>query len=172
MILINFLLFACELSIARRELQEVCQSFYSGFLLTFIKLSKSNYLFKKFIQKTYKCVIIIKRGGLMKIYNKLVRDKIPAIIAADNGKTCKTRIMEDEEYLESLNTKMQEELKEYLESGDVEELADLEEVLRAILDVKKVSYEEFEKIRNAKVEKRGAFKEKIFLESVSEPNDK
>ena len=108
----------------------------------------------------------------MKIYNKLVRDKIPAIIAADNGKTCKTRIMEDEEYLESLNTKMQEELKEYLESGDVEELADLEEVLRAILDVKKVSYEELEKIRNAKVEKRGAFKEKIFLESVSEPNDK
>ena len=108
----------------------------------------------------------------MKIYSKLVRDKIPAIIVADNGKTCKTRIMEDDEYLESLNTKMQEELKEYLESGDVEELADLEEVLRAILDVKKVSYEEFEKIRNAKVEKRGAFKEKIFLESVSEPDDK
>ena len=55
----------------------------------------------------------------MKIYNKLVRDKIPAIIVADNGKTCKTRIMEDDEYLESLNTKMQKELKEYLESGDV-----------------------------------------------------
>ena len=108
----------------------------------------------------------------MKIYNKLVRDKIPAIIVADNGKTCKTRIMEDDEYLESLNTKMQEELKEYLESGDIEELADLEEVLRAILDVKKISYEEFEKIRNSKVEKRGAFKEKIFLESVSEPSGK
>ena len=108
----------------------------------------------------------------MKIYNKLVRDKIPEIIASDNGKTCVTRIMEDDEYLETLNTKMQEELKEYLESGDVEELADLEEVLRAILDVKGVSYEEFEKIRNSKVEKRGAFKKKIFLESVSEKNDK
>ena len=108
----------------------------------------------------------------MKIYNKLVRDKIPAIIVADNGKTCKTRIMEDDEYLESLNIKMQEELKEYLESGDIEELADLEEVLRAILNAKKVSYEEFEKIRNSKVEKRGAFKEKIFLESVSEVNNK
>ncbi len=108
----------------------------------------------------------------MKIYNKLVRDKIPEIIAGDNGKTCVTRIMEDNEYLESLNIKMQEELKEYLESGDVEELADLEEVLRAILDIKKVSYEEFENIRNTKVEKRGAFKKKIFLESVSEKNDK
>ena len=60
----------------------------------------------------------------MKIYNKLVRDKIPTIIAV-NGNTCKTRIMEDDEYLNSLNIKMQEELKEYLESGDIEELADL-----------------------------------------------
>ena len=104
----------------------------------------------------------------MKIYNKLVRDKIPEIIASDDGKTCVTRIMEDDEYLEALNAKMQEELTEYLESGDVEELADLEEVLRAILDVKKVTYEEFEKIRLAKVEKRGAFKKKIFLESVGD----
>ena len=108
----------------------------------------------------------------MKIYNKLVRDKIPEIIVADDGKTCKTRVLENDEYLKCLNTKLQEELKEYLESGDVEELADLEEVLRALLDAKKVSYEEFEKIRNTKVEKRGAFKEKIFLESVSEPDDK
>ena len=103
----------------------------------------------------------------MKVYNKLVRDKIPETIA-DNGQTCVTRIMADDEYLEMLNTKMQEELKEYLESGEIEELADLEEVLRAILDVKCVSYDEFEKIRNKKVEKRGAFKKKIFLESVSE----
>ena len=104
----------------------------------------------------------------MKVYNKLVRDKIPEIIAGDNGKSCVSRIMEVDEYLETLNKKMQEELKEYLESGEVEELADLEEVLRAILDVKKVSYEEFEKIRNAKVDKRGAFKKKIFLESVDD----
>lgn len=49
---------------------------------------------------------------IMKVYNKLVRDKIPEIIAGDNGKTCVTRIMADDEYLESLNTKMQEELKD------------------------------------------------------------
>lgn len=104
----------------------------------------------------------------MKVYNKLVRDKIPEIITSDNGKTCITRIMKDDEYLESLNTKLQEELKEYLESGSVEELADLEEVLRAILDVKEVSYEEFEKIRKNKNEKRGSFKKKIFLVSVDD----
>ena len=61
----------------------------------------------------------------MKVYNKFVRDKISEIIASDNDKTCVTRIMEDDEYLKSLNTKIQEELKEYLESGDVENFADL-----------------------------------------------
>lgn len=86
----------------------------------------------------------------MKIYNELVRDKIPEIIAEDNGKTCVTRIMEDDEYLKALNTKMQEELKEYLESGDVEELADLEEVSRAILYFKYVSCREFEKNKECK----------------------
>lgn len=104
----------------------------------------------------------------MKIYNKLVRDKIPEIISKDNGCVPHYRIMEDDEYLESLNIKLQEELNEYLESGDVEELADLEEVLRAILDIKKVSYSKFEKIRLEKVEKRGALKDKKFLKSVIE----
>ena len=101
----------------------------------------------------------------MKIYNKLVRDKIPEKIK-QNGESSKIRILEKDEYLKELNIKMQEELNEYLQSGDIEELADLEEVLRAILDVKGVSYSEFEQIRNKKIEKRGAFKNKIFLEST------
>lgn len=101
----------------------------------------------------------------MKKYNKLVRDKIPEICKSNNEMPI-TRVLNDDEYLKELNAKMQEELKEYLESGDIEELADLEEVLRAILDAKKVSYPDFENIRKNKVEKRGAFKNKIFLEDV------
>jgi len=101
----------------------------------------------------------------MKIYNKLVRDKIPQIINSNN-QTCTIRVLTDEEYLKELNLKLTEELNEYIESGEIEELADLEEVLRAILDVKKCSYKEFEHIREEKVNKRGAFKEKIFLEST------
>lgn len=101
----------------------------------------------------------------MKIFNKLVRDKIPQIIE-NNGENCTTRILGSEEYLKELNIKLQEELKEYLQSGDVEELADLEEVLRAILDFKGVSHADFESIRLAKVQKRGAFKNKIFLIST------
>ena len=102
----------------------------------------------------------------MKIYNKLVRDKIPEIINAGGAKTINTKILDNENYLQALNTKLKEELNEYLESGEVEELADLEEVLRAILDAKQVSYADFEAIRQNKVSKRGAFKQKIFLESV------
>ncbi|MFQ6773508.1 MAG: phosphoribosyl-ATP pyrophosphohydrolase [Clostridia bacterium] len=101
----------------------------------------------------------------MKTFNKLVRDKIPQIIE-NNGEKCVTRILTDEEYLAQLNAKLQEEMKEYLESGDIEELADLEEVLRAILDVKGCAYADFEHIRQAKVDKRGAFKQKIFLETT------
>ena len=101
-------------------------------------------------------------------YNKLVRDKIPQIIEKNEGRSCKTRILNDEEYLVELNMKIQEELAEYLESGDIVELADLEEVLRAILDVKGVSYEEFEKIRLDKVNKRGAFKDRIYLEGLKQ----
>lgn len=100
-------------------------------------------------------------------YNKLVRDKIPAIIEG-NGETPVTRILNDEEYLNELNTKLQEEVNEYFTDGSVEELADIVEVIYGLLDAKGVSLEEFEKIRNGKVEKRGAFKEKIFLESVEE----
>ena len=41
-------------------------------------------------------------------------------------------------------------------------------MIYGLLDAKGVSLEEFEKIRMSKVEKRGAFKEKIYLEKVEE----
>lgn len=104
----------------------------------------------------------------MKTYNKLVRDKIPEIIKNNGANAVNTKILNDEEYLKALNTKLIEELNEYLSSGEIEELADLEEVLRAILDAKNTSYSDFEEIRINKVNKRGAFKNKIFLESVDE----
>lgn len=107
---------------------------------------------------------------MKKFYNKLVRDNIPKIIMSNGSTNVEWKALNDEEFLECLNTKLQEELKEYLESGDIEELADLEEVLRAILNVKKITYDEFEKIRITKTQKRGGFYKKIFLESVEEDN--
>ena len=99
-------------------------------------------------------------------YHKLVRDNIPAIIRG-TGKTCLTRILSEEEYLRALNAKLEEELAEYLATGDIEELADLEEVLRAVLETKGISYEEFETLRAKKKEERGGFCDRVLLESVS-----
>lgn len=68
---------------------------------------------------------------IMPVYNKLVRDRIPAIIQ-ESGKKCRTRILYDSEYLRELKAKSQEELHEYLNSKNdkeaVEELADLLEI--------------------------------------------
>ena len=103
----------------------------------------------------------------MRSYNKLVRDNIPNIIS-ENGEKPITRVLTEEEYIRELNLKIEEEVKEYLLDFSVEELADIEEVIRAILDYKNVSYEEFENVRLNKVNKRGAFKERIFLERVED----
>ncbi len=101
----------------------------------------------------------------MKNFNKLVRDKIPEKIES-NGECCEIEILSDERFLEELNKKLQEEVKEYLESGEVEELADIEEVLRGILLAKKVTLQQFENIRKTKADKRGSFEKKIFLKST------
>lgn len=101
----------------------------------------------------------------MKIYNKLVRDKIIDIIEAD-GRIAKYRILDDNEYRQELNKKLQEEVKEYLEDNNVEELADIVEVIYGILNSMDVSIKEFEKIRMNKQEKRGAFEKKIYLEEA------
>lgn len=101
----------------------------------------------------------------MKIYNKLVRDKITDIIEAD-GRVAKYRILDNSEYRQELNKKLQEEVKEYLEDNNVEELADIVEVIYGILSSMNVSIQEFEEIRINKQEKRGAFEKKIYLEEA------
>lgn len=99
----------------------------------------------------------------MKEYNKLVRDKIIDIIEAD-GRKAEYRILDNVEFRNELNKKLQEEVHEYLEDNNVEELADIVEVIYGILNSMNVSIDDFEKIRLAKKEKRGAFDKKIFLE--------
>ena len=75
-----------------------------------------------------------------KIYNKLVRDRIPEIIETD-GKTCITEILSDVQYLEMLDAKLNEELAKYQESKFLEELADLLEVMQAVVKARGWSLE-------------------------------
>ncbi|MDD6200028.1 MAG: nucleoside triphosphate pyrophosphohydrolase, partial [Firmicutes bacterium] len=64
-------------------------------------------------------------------YQKLVRDKIPELIAA-GGETPVIRVLEDGEYLSRLEDKLEEEVAEYRQSGEPEELADILEVVYAL----------------------------------------
>lgn len=98
-------------------------------------------------------------------YNKLVRDRIPEIIEA-SGKNCVCEPLSDDQYLEMLDTKLNEELAEYQESKSMEELADLLEVIRAVALARGSSIEEIEAIRVAKAEKRGGFEKKLLLKEV------
>ena len=100
-------------------------------------------------------------------YNKLVRDRIPEIIQ-DSGKTCEIEVLDDKTYLEMLDKKLTEELNEYYESHNAEELADLLEVVYATAKARGYTEEQLEEIRQNKADKRGAFDKKILLKSVTE----
>ena len=100
-------------------------------------------------------------------YNKLVRDKIPEIIQK-SGKKCETEILPDEKYLEMIDRKLDEELAEYHNDQNIEELADLLEVIYAATKARGYSIEELEKVRAEKAEKRGVFDRKLLLKKVIE----
>ncbi len=102
---------------------------------------------------------------MKKTYHKLVRDRIPEIIEA-NGSTYTTEILEDGQYLQMLHAKLQEELNEYLQSGEAEELADLLEVVMATAQAKGISWAELEAIREKKKAARGGFEKRILLKEV------
>jgi len=95
-------------------------------------------------------------------YNKAIRDKIPEIIA-DSGKKYNLKQLDDEPFLAELEKKLTEEVNEYSESKDVEELADLLEVIYRISELRGVSSDELDKIRKDKAERRGKFDSNLFL---------
>lgn len=99
------------------------------------------------------------------IHNKLVRDKIPEIIE-NSGKCAVCRTLSEDEYLKMLHQKLTEELNEYLSDDSLEEIADLLEVIHAVVRARGSSMEEVENIRLSKKEKRGGFEDRIFLECV------
>lgn len=107
------------------------------------------------------------KASKMKTYNKLVRDKIPQIIEK-SGKEVIFKTLAMSEYKKALNNKLIEEIKEYSKSKSIEELADIEEVILAILKVRKISKSEFDKIRLRKVRERGAFNKRIKLLKVKD----
>ena len=101
----------------------------------------------------------------MQTYHKLVRDRIPEIIEA-YGKTCVYATLSNEDYIALLAQKLNEELAEYQESKSLEELADLLEVMQAVVKARGWTAEDLERVRAKKAAKRGGFEKKILLKEV------
>ena len=100
-------------------------------------------------------------------YDKLIRDKIPEIIE-QSGKKCIVEVMDNDTYIEYLDKKLNEELAEYQQDKSIEELADLFEVIYAVVAARGYSVEKLERIRLEKAKERGTFEKRLLLKSVSE----
>lgn len=99
----------------------------------------------------------------MTTYNKLVRDKIIEIIHAKGGQA-KFHIATEQEYREKLLDKLFEEVAEFRAEESKEEMADIFEVITALLELNDWKLEEIVAIQKDKREKRGGFSRKIILE--------
>ena len=100
-----------------------------------------------------------------KEYHKLVRDRIPEIIR-QSGIECETAVLSDREYRQALRQKLIEEAAEVAEANEeglVAELADLSEVMDALMLSYGISGDRLlaEKIKRR--ETRGSFAQKIML---------
>ena len=101
------------------------------------------------------------------VHNKLVRDRIPEIIEA-SGRTCITEVLPEDAYIQALDAKLSEELAEYQQSKSLEELADLLEVMGAVVKARGYTWDELTRVRKEKRAQRGAFEQRIFLKEVIE----
>lgn len=97
----------------------------------------------------------------------LVRDRIPEIIKKQ-GQNPITRILDDDEYVETLLDKLCEEVGEFDEDRNVEEMADILEVLLALAHALGINQKDLMRVRHKKALTRGSFRKRIFLERVEE----
>ena len=97
----------------------------------------------------------------MVIKKKLVRDKIHEIY-----KHRPMHVAGDKEYNDELVKKLDEEVDEFKENQNVEELVDIIEVCYAISEFKGMPLKDLEKMRLDKANKRGKFKKRIIFDEV------
>ena len=94
---------------------------------------------------------------------KLVRDRIPENIIAQ-GEQPVFYAANDAEYWERLKEKLSEEVLEFQKAENPEELADILEVIDAIIEFKNFDKSELDEIKQKKMEAKGGFKKRIILE--------
>lgn len=99
-------------------------------------------------------------------YDKLVRDRIPEIIAARGGQARVRTCADEDEYLARLVAKLREEVEEFDRDRNAEELADILEVIKALCLRLGFDSREVEALRVKKEAERGAFEKRLVLEEA------
>ena len=97
-------------------------------------------------------------------FNKLVRDHIPEIIQLQ-GESAHIQVLSDDRFIFELDRKLCEEVQEYQQSKDIEELADILEVIEAICQARGCSLNDLHKLKEEKCKSRGAFSKRYYLVS-------
>ncbi|MCI6639225.1 MAG: nucleoside triphosphate pyrophosphohydrolase [Pygmaiobacter massiliensis] len=118
-------------------------------------------------KKVEKTAVVVQK----KLYHKLVRDRIPEIIETD-GNVCVRETLSDEEYLRLLDEKLDEEVGNYQQNKSLEELADLLEVLGAVVTARGYTWNQLTTLRKEKREQKGGFEKRILLKEVQTLNNK
>ncbi len=104
---------------------------------------------------------------------KLVRDKIAQRMIADEN--ARYRVLNDTEYIDELKKKILEEAKELLpvedESKIVKELADIQEIIDALILTLKSSKQDLKSRQKGENKKSGAFKKRLYIETIELADD-
>ncbi|NQV88797.1 MAG: nucleoside triphosphate pyrophosphohydrolase [Parcubacteria group bacterium] len=98
-------------------------------------------------------------------HDKLVRDKLPEIIES-HGDVAITHVADTGEYRDRLRAKLIEEVREYIESGETEELADIIEVIHSLTALDGTHREQLQLIQTKKHDERGGFEKRIVLDQT------
>ena len=104
------------------------------------------------------------------IYNQLVRDKVPAILK-EKGSVPHTRKISDEEYISELEISLEEYAARYMETGGINELCDIVELVTAIAKFRGLTVAEFERKLKERRAKYGSFDKRVYLTSVEEESE-
>ena len=104
---------------------------------------------------------------MKKIYQKLVRDRIPEVIT-NAGKPFATRKASEQELMDYAMKKLQEEVQEFIEDPSAQEAADIMEIFHFICDRLKIRDSEVMAETTAKRVSRGGFDKGLILEWVEE----
>ena len=119
------------------------------------------------------CVDLFGADPEVREFNKLVRDKIPSSIQ-QRGEGVEVVELQGDALVAALKQKLVEEAYEALDSrsGDelLAELADVQEVVRAICDALGIPQSQVDEERENKRTKRGGFKRGLMLKKTSTPH--